>query len=161
MTHYTSMHAETTREIDAAAARRFTIYGEQARTNGYGYQAFLLETKVIPKVKASLEEVEREFLTVDNGLSPQVRKMLPDLSNWKRRAVLVGMSQEYEFIYSYTSRLLHATPPSITTDQKNLEVEEFAMFLRYVKIRIIDLLEIANALLAEMTLIGVSNQPNC
>jgi len=46
------MYIETMRQIDAAAARRFTIYGEQARTNGYSFQAFLVETKAIPKVQA-------------------------------------------------------------------------------------------------------------
>jgi len=72
-----------------------------------------------------------------------------DSASWKQRATLAGMSEEYEFIYSYTSRLLHATPPSITTDQKNLEIGEMEMFLRYVRVRIADLVAISNTLLAE------------
>ena len=67
----------------------------------------------------------------------------------------------FDFIYSYTSRLLHATPPSITTDQRNLDLSEVDMFLRYVKVRINDLLVIANTLLAGVARPDVnSNQPN-
>jgi hypothetical protein len=102
---------EIRQQIDATAARSFTLYGEQARTNGYGFQAYLVETQAIPKTKALLEEVEEELRNVDAALSSQVRKLIPDLENWKRRTALVGMSEEYDFIYSYTSRLLHATPP--------------------------------------------------
>ena len=42
------------------------------------------------------------------------------------------MASEYDFIYSYTSRLLHATPASLTTNQKSLEAEEVFLFRRYV-----------------------------
>ena len=40
---------EVTQQIDATAARRFTIYGEQARKNGYGYQAHVIETQAMPR----------------------------------------------------------------------------------------------------------------
>jgi hypothetical protein len=153
------LYTETTKQIDATAARRFTLYGEEARTNGYGFQAHLVETQAMPKAKAMLGEVEQELRNVDAALSPQVRKLIPDLENWKRRATLVGMSEEYDFIYSYTSRLLHATPSSITTNQKNLEIREMEMFLRYVKVRIVDLVGIATTLLAETVRPGSPSQP--
>jgi hypothetical protein len=147
---------DITQKIDAAAARRFTLYGEQARNNGYGFQAFLVETKVIPEVKASLAEVDRELKAVDSAISGDVKKLMRN-SNWKQRAAIVGMAAEYDFVYSYTSRLLHATPPSITTDQKNLEPGEIEMFLRYVKVAIMDMLDIATKVLTRVSTPATTN----
>ncbi len=53
------------------------------------------------------------------------------------------MEHEYDFIYSYTSRLLHATPASLTTDQKNLEPREVLVFLRYVHVRLLEIIDMA------------------
>jgi hypothetical protein len=47
---------------------------------------------------------------------------------WKEQAAIAGMSEQYEFIYSFTSRLLHATPVSLTTNQKLLEPGEMHCF---------------------------------
>ena len=58
-------------------------------------------------------------------------------------AETVDLLAEYEFIYSFTSKLLHATPVSITTDQKNLEPEEIIMFLKYIDVKITDILDLA------------------
>ena len=63
--------------------------------------------------------------------------------NWKEEAGRVGMQAQYEFIYSFTSRLLHATPASIFTDQKNLEVAEMVLFLDYIYVSMLDALDIA------------------
>ena len=52
---------------------------------------------------------------------------------------------EYDFIYRFSSKLLHATPASITTDQKNLEMSELALFLKYIYVKIDDVLELASA----------------
>ncbi len=52
------------------------------------------------------------------------------------------MIEQYEFLYSYTSRLLHATPVSIFTNQKNLEPEEMRLFLEYVYVSMLDALEL-------------------
>ena len=52
------------------------------------------------------------------------------------------------FIYTYTSLLMHATPVSIITDQKNLELGEIRMFLKYALVRIIDVIRMAEELVA-------------
>jgi hypothetical protein len=136
-------------EIDRAVARRFTLYGEDARTNGYDFQAYLIEKKVLPQIKASLDEVVKEQRSVEAATPARVKKLATDSAAWKQRARLVGMVAEYDFIYSYTSRLLHATPASITTNQKNLEGDEMAMFLRYARVRILDLIEIGTSMVVE------------
>lgn len=66
---------------------------------------------------------------------------------WDQKAKLVGMENEYAFIYTYTSRLLHATPTSLTTNRKNLEPEEMLMFLKYIYIRMIDVIEMSSSML--------------
>jgi len=106
--------------IDSAAARSFRLYGDQAQTNGYDYQAHLVETKVLPEVKERIAQM-RQYLDVFELEAPQDAKdLVPQRWNWKVQAGRVGMEEEYSFIYSYTSRLLHATPTTTTTDRRNL-----------------------------------------
>jgi hypothetical protein len=138
------------REIDKRAAREFSLYAEQARTNGYSFQAYLVEEKVLPKVAQAKTDLEKELASLDDSLLPEVRALLPKRKdwNWKDEAGSVGMGHEYDFIYTYTSRLLHATPASLTTDQKNLEPDEIRMFLRYIHVRLLDAMQMAKDLLA-------------
>lgn len=55
----------------------------------------------------------------------------------------VGMVDEYDYIHSFASKLLHATTASITTDHKNLEHSEMEVFLRYIDVKITDLMTLA------------------
>jgi len=135
-------------EIDDAAARRFSLYSEQAKVNGYGFQAHLVKTKRLPKVEKAIAEIDDKLEAFDHGVSEEVKSLATKQSRWQSRARLAGRQHEYEFIYRYTSRLLHATPASLTTDQKNLEIEEILMFLKYVRIRLLDVLEMAKRMLA-------------
>ena len=56
------------------------------------------------------------------------------------------MEAEYEYIYRYTSRLLHATPTSFYTTSKNLEPSEVRLFLDYVYVRLLDVIDLVTAL---------------
>ena len=56
------------------------------------------------------------------------------------------MEEEYDFIYSYTGKLLHATPASLTTNQKNLEPNEVLGFLKYVHARLLDVIQMVTQL---------------
>jgi hypothetical protein len=55
----------------------------------------------------------------------------------------VHLTDEYDYIYSFSSRVLHATPASITTDRKNLELPEIQIFLKYIDVKIADVLALA------------------
>ena len=68
---------------------------------------------------------------------------------WKEQAAIVGMSDQFEFIYSFTSRLLHATPVSLTTNQKLLEPDEMHIFLEYIYVSILDIVDLAKQMLGE------------
>lgn len=135
------------RIIADEGAKRLCIYIDDAVTNGYGYQAHLIYQKAIPSAREGLTNIRNEMEKLKRILPRDIKELVTERWNWKQKANDAGMSHEYEFIYSYTSRLLHATPASLTTDQKNLELGEVAMFLRYIAIRMKECISDAEKLL--------------
>jgi hypothetical protein len=77
-----------------------------------------------------------------NWCPPESQTLLARAWKWNREAKAAGLEDQFEFLYSYTSRLLHATPLGITTDQKNLEPSEIAIFMRFIHVSLIDILDI-------------------
>lgn len=136
--------------IDKQAIRHFSIYAEQAKVNGYGFQAHLVEKKVVPEIDKALAEIDAEKASFGAAVSKEVRDLIPNRWQWRQVAQKVGLVDEYDFIYTFSSKLLHATPASITTDQKNLELSELAIFLKYIHVKIADVLELAKAYPAKM-----------
>jgi hypothetical protein len=47
-------------QIDEQAARQFSIYADQAKVNGYGFQAYLVEQKAVPKIEKALADIDSE-----------------------------------------------------------------------------------------------------
>lgn len=129
-------------DIDRIADRSFSIYAADAKVNGYGFQAYRVETEGIPKVEELLRQVDEEEKLFLERLSPELHDFTEKDRKWSRKAIVAGMKNDYDYIYSYTSRLLHAEPASISTNQQNLEPKEMLVFLRYVRVCIIDILEI-------------------
>jgi hypothetical protein len=130
--------------IDKHASRRFSIFVEQAKVNGYGFQAHLVRKNLVPQIEKSIEDVYSEKTVFDAKMSKNVKDLIPSKWNWKQMAQKVGLTDEYDYIYTFSSKLLHATPASITTDQKNLEVSEIVVFLKYIDVKISDVLDLAN-----------------
>jgi hypothetical protein len=139
---------DVTQEVDQTASRKFSLYGEQAQTNGYDYQAYQVETKVLPKISKSVMDLEQKLDTFDRDTPPDIRDLAQKKWRWKDQANLAGMKDEYDFIYAYASRLLHATPASLTTNQKNLEPDEMRLFVKYIRVRLLDMVEMAEELIA-------------
>gem|GEM_PF-1276315 len=130
--------------IDREAGRHFSIFVEQAKVNGYGFQAHLLKEKLIPQIDQSIEGIISEKTAFGERAPQAVKALMPGKWQWKQMAQKVGLTDEHDYVYSYCSKLLHATPASITTDQKNLELAELVVFLKYIDVKILDMLEIAN-----------------
>ena len=130
-------------QIDKEATRHFSIYARAALTNGYGFQAHLVRTKALPKTKEALTMVEMEKRGFEESIAPDVRKLIPNRWQWRPMANKVGLVEEYDYVYSFASKLLHATPASITTDSKSLEMPELEMFLKYIVVKIDDLIALA------------------
>jgi hypothetical protein len=130
-------------EIDRRARRNFSTYGNEAKKNGYGFQSHLIETKVISGFIERIEKIEADRDSFKKSCPDSARKKCFAKWNWKDHARSVGMDQAYDFIYSYTSRLLHAAPFSILTDQKNLEPSEMVLFLDYMYVSMLDVLDLS------------------
>jgi len=75
-------------------------------------------------------------------LTPKQTDMIKARWNWKTKASDTGMLTAYEFVYSFTSRLLHATPSSMFTNNKNLEESEMVLLCDYILISLMDALDI-------------------
>lgn len=137
--------------IDSNAARYFSIHAEQAKHNGYGFQANLVERKQLTLITKNISETQQAQREFDSSISPQVKNLIPKRWNWCDMAKSVNMEGEYDFIYSFTSKLLHATPMSITTNQKNLESQEIILFLKYIDIKIKDIIKLSDSYLNKNT----------
>lgn len=124
--------------IDTEASRGFSIYAKAAQVNGYSFQAFLVESKAIPQVEQALSDIADERRKFDATVPQNVKDLIPRRFQWRQMAEKVGLIDEYDYIYSFTSKLLHATPASITTDQKNLELAEIRAFLKYIEVKMAD-----------------------
>lgn len=131
--------------IDRKAARQFSVYAEQAKTNGYGFQAYMVEKQALPEIEGSITSLEQEKATFNATISEDIRNLMPRRWNWRQMAEKVSLTEEYDFIYTFSSKLLHATPASITTNHKNLELEEMLVFLKYIDVKIRDLLELGQS----------------
>ncbi|TFB25516.1 hypothetical protein E3U32_10170 [Lelliottia nimipressuralis] len=142
-----SLSTKVQNTIDSNAARYFSIHAEQAKHNGYGFQASLVERNQLTSITKNISELQQNQLEFNSSIPPQIKSLIPKKWNWFEMAKSVNMEDEYDFIYSFTSKLLHATPMSITTNQKNLESQEIIIFLKYIDVKIRDIIELSNSYL--------------
>ena len=138
------------RAVDLKARRRFSLYGAEARFFGYGPMAHKIETEILPAVTARRVELRQSLADFVqkigqaelDGITRNSRGNRKR-STWKERSTRVGMLEQYEFIYSFTSRLLHATPVSFVTRQQTLHGQEFRTFLDFCYVALLDILDLA------------------
>jgi hypothetical protein len=142
---YGEMVRNAMNRVDAEASRHFSLYLDDAKTNGYGFQAYLVETKAIPPGEAAIAEIERELLEFVQHVPEDVRGLEKGRWQWRGMSEKAGILHEHDYIYSYASKLLHATPASLTTDQKNLEISEVCLFLRYIYVKMLEIADLAYA----------------
>lgn len=139
--------------VDLKARRKFALYRRAATINGYGFQAHLIRKEVVKTARDQLDQL----LVSKVEFETRVTKQIIDLEtlnssgrrkrwNWRDEAASVGMIEAYDFIYGYTSRLMHATPTSIYTVKKNLEMEEMETFLEFCYVTLLDLVEVATSI---------------
>ena len=67
---------------------------------------------------------------------------------WKDKAKATNHLEEYDYIYSFTSSMLHATPASITAEYNLLSIDEMIIFLKYINVKLMDINELANEFIA-------------
>jgi hypothetical protein len=136
-------HRAFTRELDMRVRRNFALYAAAAQFNGYAYQCHILREKVIPQHCATLAEIEAHLVgyrAVKDTLLSAAMLARTSRWNWKERAGEAGMGAQYDFFYSYTSKLLHSTPMNLITE-KALSTSETLTMLEYAFVTISDLLD--------------------
>jgi len=131
--------------VDAEASRNFSMYFEQAKMNGYEFQAHLVQTQAIPAAEAALAEIEGSLSQFEASVPRDIQKLVKGRWQWRAMAERAGILDEYDFIYAYASKLAHASPASLTTNQKNLELEEVDMFLSYIRVKLLEMMELGYA----------------
>lgn len=134
--------------IDFEVRRHFLAYAAEAKFYGYRYQAQMIRKKAITSAHADLEKKQKVRLDFLDRFGPSLIDEAGGVSkwNWFHSAKAVGMDPEYQYIYRYTSRLLHATPTSFYTTSKNLEPAEMRLFLEYVFVRLLDVIDVVTDL---------------
>ncbi len=131
-----------TKLIDDKAARNFSLYPEETKYNGFSYQAYIIKKNIIPEIQKSLNSVMKNIENFEKE-TQNYKNKIPKKDTVKNKATLVNMQYEYEFIFQFTSSLLHATPSSLTTNHKNLEMNEVSMLLRYINVKIQDIIDLS------------------
>jgi hypothetical protein len=129
--------------LDAEASRHFSIYLDDARINGYSFQAYLVEKEAVPQAEDAISQIDEELREYEKRVSQDVKKLVKGRWQWRGMAEKAGIVHEHDYIYSYASKLLHATPASLTTDEKNLELQEICLFLRYIYVKILEIMDMA------------------
>lgn len=131
--------------LDAEVRRGFALYGDDAQRHGFGFQAHLIRENALPRHHAHREEWTGYATAVDSTLagllsSECLSRATAKGWNWKDNATRVGMGAQYEYLYSLTSRLLHASPLNITTDH-DLSESERVILHEYVFVAVGDMLD--------------------
>jgi len=118
---------------------------DQAKANGYEFQAYSVEMNAIPPVEASIAELKNDISEFEQKAPAAVQQLMKGRWQWRSMSEKAGILDEHDYIYSYASKLVHATPASITTDQKNLEMSEVCIFLRYIHVKLLEIIDLAKS----------------
>ena len=120
-------------EILAAIADRTCLYQDELDRMHVLQVAMIVDTQA-RKHALELSNLNKTSLAeFDAKWSARLKDPKYSQRKWDKRANSVGMQEDYAFIYSFTSRLMHATPASISTAQQVLQDSELLLFMRYVR----------------------------
>lgn len=118
-----------------------TISLDAAEFNSIDVQKMMLKEQFIPSIEKGIADMRQEYNLLSKkladdlefnrkfqirGQASKVPKVLKETRTWKQKSIDAGLESEYQFVYEYTSSLLHCTSFSILT---NVEIEkpEFIM----------------------------------
>jgi hypothetical protein len=124
-------HDRAIEAIDDRVRRSFAVFGESARFHTYAWQAQLIRTKHIPFLNEQLALIQDRMEALEAEIGDEgLRRRAFGKWNWRNEAQRLGMLEQYDFLYSFTSKLLHASPMNIITE-KELGQGEAVMLLDY------------------------------
>lgn len=114
------------KENEEHAAAKFSIYGDWARGGNFGTTADYVETEVLPDLRSKSLAVEGRIALLE-AAGGKIKKL-----SVKELANLANMEQEYEWLFSHTSRKIHAEPFSISSDFSSLSGHEKFIYVQYM-----------------------------
>ncbi len=136
-------------DLDKALDSKLLLRYEEIKEKGYGYVAASIKKQSLPEIdkkiferKKDLEEFDSNWSSILEELNADWRPRLEKLPSrpkkveklkYKERAQLMEMEIDYDFFYSYSCKLLHASPSSILSNAQNLSLNEFLLFWRYIR----------------------------
>jgi hypothetical protein len=130
---------ETDKRLDDSIP---SIFLKDAKVNGMGFQKHLLETQILPQyknamaiTKSKIDEIEAELIqsplmnqlfNFQENSHKSIKKILMESPKIVEKAKEVQLEDEYDFIYKFTSKMLHFTSYSILTSN-SLKDEELLL----------------------------------
>ena len=79
-------------EVDELAANKFSLYSDDAVTNGYSFQAYLVEKKAVPNAQEGLNEATAAIADFDKNALSAIGEIRPKKWNWSEMSTKVGMT---------------------------------------------------------------------
>ncbi len=115
----------------------YSVYAGSGEVFGFDYVADQIRNNFLPKATHRSQESWSRRYRFDEAMPTVVNLYPKDAKgnaswNWHQQAKDVGLEDESNFVYGYTSRLLHAIPFSITANDIDLDHAETLMFLGYI-----------------------------
>lgn len=121
---------ENMAKIDSIKDERITLWSENVEHIGYGFHAQILREKVLPEYLERQKHLKdlnkkRAKSMIKNGLfnlfadskgqESRVFKAAQDTRSWAQKAEDADLKEEYNFVYTYTSSIMHCTSYSFMT----------------------------------------------
>lgn len=130
---FSALFNETKGAVDSQARLAFAIYGPAAVYNGYGYQQHVLANSIKPKLEHDLQALKSELQSFESARPASSEVLMAKISqgrrvNWRRAAAEIGMRDEYDFVYSFASKMLHSKAISTVPNGQLSEGEAILMF---------------------------------
>jgi hypothetical protein len=124
-------------ENEKFASANFSIYTDWVKGGNFGVTADYIEKEVLPDLRKKLTEVEN-----------RITRLKTDGFNFKKirtdeLARLANMEQEYDWLFSHTSRKIHAEPFSISSDFASHSGHEKFIYIQYFLRKVNEMLEVS------------------
>lgn len=119
--------------IELAITQQTCLYQDELAKMHILQVAMVVDTQARAHAVEQARLNQQSLSEFNTRWGDKIKDLKYSLRKWSKKADSVGMQEDYAFIYSFTSRLMHATPVSITTEQQVLQDNEVLLFARYIR----------------------------
>ncbi len=134
------LNKEIEEEIYLKAKENITLIFEGVELNGFSFQKHIVEENILKKCEKDLDNISKEIevlseeaifsdLFREEGINKKYKKYRK--KSWHKKAKIVGLEDEYKYIYDFTSSLIHFSSYSIFTSNEFID-EEIDMMYSFI-----------------------------